>query len=173
MSIPAKFSAGDVFPAFAWPLAAGGHATPADVEGWRLIVIYRGRHCPLCKQYLAELERLKDEYAAAGIAVWALSADPVERAQEDAMEHGWTFPLLAGLGEAQMRQLGLYMSAPRSPSETDRNFSEPALFVINSENRVQIIDLSNAPFVRPDLKALLGGLRYIMANDYPVRGTAD
>ena len=65
------------------------------------------------------------------------------------------------------------MSSPRSPNETDRNFAEPAIFVLNPQGRVQIVDLSNAPFVRPDLKALLGGLRYITANDYPVRGTAD
>lgn len=173
MSIPGKFSAGDVFPAFAWPSAAGGQVTPADAEGWRLIVVYRGKHCPLCKQYLGELEKLKDEFAVAGIAVWALSADPVERAQEDSMTHGWTFPLLAGLGEEQMRQLGLYMSAPRSPGETDRNFAEPAVFVINPENRVQIVELSNAPFARPDLRAMLNGLRYVVSNDYPVRGTAD
>lgn len=173
MGIQAKFTAGDLFPPFTWPSAAGGQVTPAESEGWRLIVIYRGKHCPLCKQYLATLEGLKDDFVAAGISVWALSADPVERAQEDAMAHGWTFPLLAGLGEEQMRQLGLYMSSPRSPNETDRNFAEPAIFVLNSQGRVQIVDLSNAPFVRPDLKALLGGLRYIMTNDYPVRGTAD
>ena len=173
MGIQAKFTAGDLFPSFTWPSAAGGQVTPAETEGWRLIVIYRGKHCPLCKQYLATLEGLKDDFLAAGISVWALSADPVERAQEDAMAHGWTFPLLASLGEEQMRQLGLYMSSPRSPNETDRNFAEPAIFVLNPQGRVQIVDLSNAPFVRPDLKALLGGLRYIMANDYPVRGTAD
>lgn len=116
MSIPGKFSKR----VMCFPLSPG-HRRQADrlllrmPRGWRLIVIYRGKHCPLCKQYLGELEKLKDEFAAAGIAVWALSADPVERAQEDAMMHGWTFPLLAGLGEEQMRQLGLYMSAPRSP----------------------------------------------------------
>lgn len=173
MSILAKFSAGDLFPSFTWPSAGGGQVTPAEIEGWRLIVIYRGKHCPLCKRYLGTLESLKSEFAAAGISVLALSSDPVERAQEDAMDHGWTFPLLAGLGEAQIRQLGLYMSSPRSADETDRNFAEPAIFVLNPQGRVQIIDLSNAPFVRPDLKALLGGLRYIMENDYPVRGKAD
>lgn len=173
MSIHAKFQAGSMFPQFSWPSAGGDHVAPATNPGWGLLVIYRGRHCPLCKGYLAELERLKQEFAALGIAVWALSADPVERAQADAMEHGWTFPVLAGLGVEQMRQLGLYMSAPRSPQETDRNFAEPAVFVLNPEGRVQVVELSNAPFVRPDLEDLLGGLRFIIARNYPVRGTAD
>lgn len=172
MSIRNKFSAGDMFPSFSWPSASGGQVTPSANQGWGLVVIYRGKHCPLCKLYLAELEKLKDEYAALGVAIWALSADPIERAQADAMEHGWTFPLLASLGEEQMRQLGLYMSTPRSDAETDRNFAEPAIFVLNPQGRVQVVDLSNAPFARPDLKALLNGLRFIMANDYPVRGTA-
>lgn len=173
MSIRSKFSAGDMFPSFGWPSASGGQVAPSANQSWGLLVIYRGKHCPLCKLYLAELEKLKDEFTSLGVAIWALSADPIERAQADAMEQGWTFPLLAGLGEEQMRQLGLYMSIPRSNAETDRNFAEPAIFVLTPQGRVQIVDLSNAPFVRPDLKGLLNGLRFIMANEYPVRGTAE
>ncbi|MDE2570270.1 MAG: AhpC/TSA family protein [Sphingomonadales bacterium] len=173
MSIRGKFSIGEMFPSFSWPLASGGRVTPAANPGWGLIVIYRGKHCPLCKRYLAELEKLKDEFASLGVAIWALSADPIERAQADAVEHGWTFPVLADLGEGQMRQLGLYMSTPRTDAETDRNFAEPAIFVLNPRGRVQVVDLSNAAFVRPDLKAVLNGLRFIIANTYPARGTAD
>lgn len=173
MSIPEKFSAGGLFPQYTWASVNGDEVTLSIVEGWKLLVIYRGKHCPLCNHYLAGLEKLKAEYEASGITVWALSADPIERARECKMAQGWTFPVLAGLGEDQMRALGLYMSVPRSPNETDRNFAEPAIFVINPDNRVQIIDLSNAPFSRPDLQALLNGLRYVVANDYPVRGTAD
>ena len=72
----------------------------------------------------------------------------------------------------EMRRLGLYVSAPRSPQETDREFAEPAVFVINPEGRLQIIDISNAPFARPDLKALLKGLKFIQEKNYPVRSTA-
>lgn len=64
------------------------------------------------------------------------------------------------------------MSSPRSPAETDRHFPEPGVFVINPEGRLQIIDISNAPFARPDLAALLTGLKFIQAKDYPIRGTA-
>ena len=39
--------------------------------------------------------------------------------------------------------------------------------------QVQVTDISNAPFARPDLKTLLGGLRFIRnpENNYPIRGT--
>ena len=32
----------------------------------------------------------------------------------------------------QMQQLGVYISHPRSPQETDHPFAEPGLFVINA-----------------------------------------
>ncbi len=71
-----------------------------------------------------------------------------------------------------MRELGLYVSDPRSPQETDRPFAEPGLFVINTAGLVQIVDISNAPFARPELKSLLQGIRFVMAKDYPIRGRA-
>ncbi len=70
-----------------------------------------------------------------------------------------------------MRRLGLYVSEPRSPQETDRPFPEPGLFVINPDHQLQIIDVSNAPFARPDLASLLDGLKFIQDKDYPIRGT--
>ena len=35
----------------------------------------------------------------------------------------------------------------------------------------QLVDVSNAPFLRPDLDKVLGGITFIRANDYPIRGT--
>jgi hypothetical protein len=64
---------------------------------------------------------------------------------------GWRFPVAYGLSPDQMRTLGLYISEPRSAQETDRPFAEPGLFVVNPEGKVQIVEISNAPFARPDL----------------------
>ena len=69
-----------------------------------------------------------------------------------------------------MRELGLYVSEPRSPQETERAFSEPGAFVINPEGTVQIVDISNAPVAGPDLRVLLGGLKFIIEAKYPIRG---
>ena len=84
-----------------------------------------------------------------------------------------TFPLFHGLSVAQMKELGLYISDPRSPQETDHPFSEPGPFVINEHGTLQVIDISNNPFVRPELKTLVSGLRWIRdpENNYPIRGT--
>jgi len=164
--------AGSRFPDLTWPRTDGGVLTPAAMTGWRLLVVYRGAHCPLCRNYLKTLERLQADFAEIGITVTAVSADPRERAVKEATEEGWTFPVGHDLSPEQMRALGLYVSSPRSPEETDRNFAEPGLFVINPQGAIQIVDVSNAPFARPDLEGLLNGLKFVLAKDYPIRGMA-
>jgi hypothetical protein len=36
---------------------------------------------------------------------------------------------------------------------------------------VQIVDISNAPFARPDLDGILRGIKRIQELNYPIRGT--
>jgi len=45
----------------------------------------------------------------------------------------------------------------RSKREADHPFPEPALFVLNPDGELQIIDYSNSPFARPDLRILVEG----------------
>ena len=69
-----------------------------------------------------------------------------------------------------MRALGLYISEPRSTQETDHLFPEPALFVINPAGLLHFVDIANAPFLRPDLDRLIGGLGGVILKNYPIRG---
>jgi len=166
--------AGDTFPKQQVQMLGGGTLTlgqPGGDHDWQMVVVYRGLHCPMCKKYLAKLETVKDRFHAQGVDVVAVSGDPEEKARAFVDEVGVTVPVGYGLGTDQMRALGLYISEPRSPQETDRPFPEPGIFVINDRGQVQIIDISNAPFARPDLEVLAGGVQFIRANDYPVRGT--
>jgi peroxiredoxin len=143
---------------------------PVDAHDWQMVVVYRGKHCPICKTYLAELERAAPDFAKAGVGIVAISSDPEDRARSFTDEIGVSFPVGYGLSIDQMRKLGLYVSEPRSEKETDRPFAEPGLFVINAEGRLQVVDISNAPFARPDLAGLAKGLKFIRDNDYPIRG---
>lgn len=170
--LPTKLVSGGAFPALTWPSVQGGPLDLATIGGWRMLVVYRGRHCPICKTYLGTLNTLLPKFADLGVSVSALSADTLAKAEVDVAEHKWQFPVGYDLAPDQMRALGLYVSAPSSPQETDRPFAEPGLFVINPEDQLQIIDVSNAPFSRPDLRSMLGGLSYVIANNYPVRGQA-
>jgi len=171
MSSTGKPIAGSTFPAISVPRLGGGTISPAAMPGWRLVVVYRGRHCPLCKPYLSSLDRLIDEFADADVSVMAMSADPEEKAAADVSEFGWRFPLGYGLTIDQARELRLYISEPRSPQETDRPFAEPGLFLINPQGQIQIVDISNAPFARPDLAAVARGAKRIQERNYPIRGT--
>jgi peroxiredoxin len=166
-----KLAAGEAFPDIRVPRLGGGELAPAAQDGWRLLVVYRGKHCPLCKPYLKTLDGLLDDFAAANVSVAVVSADPAEKASADVAEFGWRFPVGHDLSLAQMQALGLYVSTPRSAQETDRPFAEPGLFLINPEGRVQIVDISNAPFARPDLAAIARGAKRIQEMSYPIRGT--
>ena len=154
MTHTTKLAAGAAFPAITVPRLGGGEIAPAATAGWRLLIVYRGKHCPLCKPYLGTLDKLLEEEAAA-----------------DHAEFGWRFPLGYGLTVAQMQALGLYISNPRSAQETDRPFAEPGLFLINQAGEVQLIDISNAPFARPDLAGIARGAKRIQEMNYPIRGT--
>lgn len=171
-----KFTAGDLFPAIELPSLSGENiiiGTPQGDADWRLVVVYRGKHCPMCTRYLNEIEKLKQEFSQLNIDVIAVSADSKIQATAHLAELSISYPIAYGLNIAQMHQLGLYISNPRSAQETDHPFAEPGLFVVNGEGQVQVIDISNGPFVRPELGVLLAGLSFIRnpENNYPIRGT--
>lgn len=166
-------TSGEAFPKQTVARLGGGTlvlGSPAEGRDWQMVVVYRGLHCPLCKTYLKTLQELAPRFHDNGIDVVAVSGDPEEKARAFADQVGLELPVGYDLSLDQMRALGLYISAPR-PQETDRPFPEPGLFVINEAGVLHLVDISNAPFARPDLASLAGGLEYVRANDYPIRGT--
>lgn len=169
-----KLSSGSRLPEFTFSLIGGGEVTlgqPQKAGNWQLVFIYRGFHCPICKKYLKKLESLKDKFYATGSEVVAISGDPEGKAAAMVESAGLSFPVAFGLSIDQMKELGLYISHPRSPQETDRPFAEPGLFAVNAEGKVQLIDISNTPFNRSDLGELVDTVEWIQANNYPIRGT--
>lgn len=171
-----KLVSGQELPAITVKKLGGGDVnvfTPAEGFDWRMLIVYRGKHCPICTQYLSTLNELNAEFNALGIDVVAASSDPEEKAIAQTTDLNLSYEIGYGMSIEQMQTLGLYISNPRSPEETDRPFAEPALIVANSENCAQIVDISNAPFARPELKTILMGLTFIRnpENNYPIRGT--
>ncbi len=144
--------------------------TSKDAE-WRAIVVYRGKHCPMCTKYLNKIEEYAQQLKDKGIEVIAVSADSREQLLEHLEKLNISYPVYHGLTLDQMRELGLRISTPRSETETDHRYAEPGLFVINGELNLHIVDISNNPFVRPDLETLASGLQWIKENRYPTRGT--
>ena len=166
-----KLQAGAEMPRFALPAVAGGEIQVGGGGRWQLVVVYRGQHCPKCKAYLGQLEALKADFARVDTEIATLSCDPQEKAVATAEDWQLSLPIGYGLSIDQARDLGLYISEPRSAQETDRPFAEPGLFLVNPEGKVQIVDISNAPFARPDLTQIAGAIGFIQDKGYPIRGT--
>ena len=171
-----KFTAGDKFPEMTLQKVGGGELKlghPLNGHDWQMVVIYRGKHCPMCTKYLTQLERLKDRFYETGVDVVAVSADDETKASSHVDEMSLSFPVAYGLSVEQMQALGLYISHPRSPEEADGPFAEPGIYVVNDKGQVQVTDVSNAPFARPELAYLASGVKYIRdpENNYPIRGT--
>lgn len=144
---------------------------PSDGAEWRMVVVYRGKHCPMCTKYLNKLDEHVEKLSQCGIEVVAVSADSRQQMLDHLEKLDINFPVYHGLTLEQMKALGVRISSPRSEAETDHRYAEPGLFVINREHDLHIVDISNNPFVRPDLDTLASGLEWIRANDYPTRGT--
>ncbi len=169
-----KPAAGKQLPIVNVPLSGQGSMTIGEASGrWQLVVVYRGKHCGRCKPYLNQVESMLPRWQAAGFDVMALSADTAEKANADIAEYGWSFPVGVDLSESDMSALGLYISDPLTPDETDRRFAEPAVFCLRPDGTVQIAAISNGPSARPDLEALLDGMIFTIENGKPARGTVN
>jgi peroxiredoxin len=172
-----KLAAGDKFPTINIKSLNGEEITlgsPKNGADWQMVVVYRGKHCPLCTKYLAQIHDMKQSFLEAGVDIVVVSADTKEKANLQANEKlSLSFDIGYDLSIEQMKELGVYISNPRSPQETDRPFAEPSIFIVNEEGNLHIVDISNNPFVRPELEALLSGINWIRnpENNYPIRGT--
>lgn len=170
-----KLEAGALFPNMTVSRLGGGEVTlgnPAAPYDWQLVIVYRGKHCPLCTRFLGELNESLPALNELGVDLVAVSADPEQKATDQIKPLGLNYSIGYDLSIAQMKQLGLYISNPRSPEENDRPFAEPGLFAINDAGMLQMVDISNAPFLRPHLPSVIGGLGFIRNpnNNYPIRG---
>lgn len=170
-----KLGSGSRAPVITLPRAGGGEVTagcPATNDRWQLLVVYRGRHCPICKRYLARFEAMQSQFAERRTDIVAISADTKEKAEADLAEFKWSFPVGYGLEPEAMRRLGLYISNPRDAQETDRPFAEPGLFAIRPDGVVQLIGIGNGPTIRPDPELVLRGIATAQDRGGPPRGTA-
>jgi peroxiredoxin len=146
---------------------------PTGDAHWQMVVVYRGSHCPKCTDYLNKLAGYRQRLLDIGIDIAAVSTDSKEQLDEHLTRLDVNFPLFYGLTLEQIQDLGLYISVPAPWKDSDHDFAEPGLFVINSDGLLQIADISNSPFARPDLDVFVSGLEW-MRNpkiNYPIRGT--
>ncbi|MBZ0131051.1 MAG: AhpC/TSA family protein, partial [Rhodocyclaceae bacterium] len=146
-------------------------------ERFTLVVFYRGLHCPICKTYVSELDKLVAEFATRGVGIQVLSSDTRERAE--AARDNWGLANLNlgyGLSIEMARSWGLYVSTSRGKTsagiEEPALFSEPGLFLVRPDGTLYWGSVNTMPFARPHFKEILGGLDFVIKVDYPARGEA-
>lgn len=172
MATNAKPIVGAPIPSISAPLLGGGTMNIGGAtEGWTLFIVYRGRHCGRCKNYLNGLEAMKSDWEDAGFSIKLVSADTEERAAADLAEFKWTMDIAYGLTVEQMVTLGLYITDPANNGDAVARFAEPGIFCIDPDGNIVVAAISNAPSARPDLVQLLDGMKFTIANNLPFRGT--
>ncbi|MEP1768325.1 MAG: redoxin domain-containing protein [Sulfitobacter sp.] len=163
---------GAPIPAISVPQLGGGTMNIGGATaGWTLFIVYRGRHCGRCKNYLNTLESMKADWEKAGFTIKIMSGDTEERATLDIAEYRWSMDVGYGLTVEQMTTLGLYVTEPTNNGDAIARFSEPGIFCIDPDGNIVVAAISNAPSARPDLAQLLDGMEYTIANNLPFRGT--
>lgn len=166
-------------PELSVPLVDGGHwkLTARTPRHFTLIVAYRGLHCPICRAYLTELDRLHSDFVARGVDVLAVSADGAERAEQAVTEWGLT-KLAVGhsLPIDVARRWGLYVSTSRGRTsagiEEPPVFAEPGVFLVRPDRTLYFAAVQTMPFARPRFDELLRAIDFVVKNDYPARGEA-
>lgn len=146
-------------------------------RSFTMIVAYRGYHCPICRPYIAGLDRMLDEFGKRGVEVLAVSTDTRERAQRTQEE--WKLKNVRigyGMSIDRAREWGLYISSSRGKTsagivEPDL-FNEPGLFLVRPDQTLYAAYISTAPFARPHFDEIVKALDMIIEKDYPARGEA-
>ena len=160
-------------PALSVPLLGGGTWTLADQTPgtFTIVVFYRGKHCPICKTYLKEIEGHLDQAEAQGIEIVAISMDSEDRAAATVEETSANrLKIGYNLPEHAARDWELYISSARADTQEPTLFSEPGLFVVRPDGTLFFAQVQSAPFTRPDFAKLLSGLKFVVENNYPARG---
>ncbi|MGO6724612.1 redoxin family protein [Rhizobium leguminosarum] len=144
-------------------------------ERLTLVCFYRGLHCPVCSNYLKELERLTPAFAERGVGTIAISSDFEARARgmaEKIAAKSLRFGYGLELGRA--REWGLYISSSRGKSsigiEEPALFSEPGVFLIKPDQTIYYLSVQSMPFSRPNFSEMVQAVDHVIKTDYPARG---
>ncbi len=166
----------DTMPAIEAELAGGGTWRLADEHPAKLslLVFYRGLHCPICRVWLGELDRLVPEFTARGVSAIALSCDSRERGER--AKEQWELERLRvgyGVEPEDARKAGLYISEGRGKDEPQL-FTEPAVLLVKpGDGTLYAAWVQSQPRARPRFEDILDTADTLIARGLPApRGSA-
>ena len=172
---------GDTMPAIDARLAGGGRWALAQEkpEKLSLLAFYRGIFCPICANWVADLDRLVPEFEKRGVSVIALSCDRKEGAEKAVKDWGLK-NLRVGykLDVEDARRAGLYISEgrginPGSGQKEPMLFAEPALLLVLPEGELYAAWIQSTPYARVHIAEILTAVdNFVSRNLPPPRGSA-
>ena len=144
-------------------------------ERGTVICFYRGLHCPICANYLNELEKRTADFAERGVKTIAISSDGQQRTRDMADKLGVRDLRFAyDLPLDKAREWGLFISTGRGKTsigiEEPALFSEPGLFMVQPDGTLYYASVQTMPFVRPHFSELVSALDFAIEKNYPARG---
>jgi peroxiredoxin len=164
-------------PNLALPMLGGETFNLSKDHGERgtVVCFYRGLHCPLCANYLTELEKLTPAFEERGVKTIAISSDGEERTQDMADKiSAKSLRFAYDLELKAAKEWGLYISTSRGTTsigiEEPALFSEPGLFMISPDQSLYYGSVQTMPFVRPHFSELVSALDFAIEKNYPARG---
>jgi peroxiredoxin len=171
----------DTMPAIDARLVGGGRWALAAEKAERLALLafYRGLFCPVCREWLIELDKLVAEFNKRGVSVIALSCDRKESA-EKAVKNWGLASLRVGyrLDPEDARRAGLYISEGRgvNPASNEKEpmlFTEPAVLAVLPEGELYAAWIQSTPYARPRLADILVAIDKFLEKELPApRGSA-
>jgi len=144
-----------------------------------LLAFYRGIFCPICRSWVADLDRLVPEFEKRGVSVIALSCDKKEGAEKAVKDWGLK-KLRVGyrLDVEDARRAGLYISEGRgtNPATGQKEpmlFAEPALLLVRPEGELYAAWIQSTPYARVHIAEILTAVDNFVAKSLPEpRGSA-
>jgi peroxiredoxin len=144
-----------------------------------LLAFYRGAFCPICRNWLMDLDRLVPEFEKRGVSVIALSCDAKAAAEKSVADWGLQ-KLRVGykLEVEQARKAGLYISQgrgvnPGSGLKEPRLFAEPALLLVRPDGELYAAWIQSVPYARVHIAEILTAVDNFLARNLPKpRGSA-
>jgi peroxiredoxin len=140
-----------------------------------MIVFHRGLHCPICSNYLRDLDRKISDFEAKGVEVMTISTDDGTRARDTRQAWGLENVRIGyGISIEKAREWGLYISSGRGKTsagiEEPPLFNEPGLFLVRPDGTLYATLTGSMPFARPHFSEILKAIEFILEKDYPARG---
>jgi peroxiredoxin len=142
-------------PQFSLPDTAGRVHTPAEWSGKRAVVLFfLTTDCPLCNNYVPELNRIAQEFSARGVAFYGVQGDATVSdadVRRHVQDYAYSFPYLFDPDES----LATFTGATTTPEAAVLSSTGELLYLGRIDNRLEDFGKQRVQVTEYDLRAAL------------------